>query len=788
MHMPKLRRGVARAAAIGAAALSATLIVGAGMASASPPSDPTGGAVPVPPHFYNGNVEGIRDTGSDTTIFMMQRIGDLYTGAGLYGCTLDASAGNFLYNTSDGTSTSVATTSAALTSGTPVTSLPVNALAGAIPVGTILEIGTQTATVSAAAAVAATSISVNSFTPSTTYASGTTISAPEAATSNLEYYCQAGQNADTTDVNDNWDRTEVTEGVDDVGSGAGQSQLCGSSSLVSPLPVDFARSSKPAGTACSTMVETGYAKDGVPVVTYPVNPSVYGSTSPSGVYTSINGGDVGTVDKGWLPGDPVGCTSNGSGCSGTKLSNISNNDNSASPTSATSTAYRIWCANSTATGEASQITDWGALTNLGDTTGGLEVQGVTLNLSAGTATVPNDPSTGALPTTIAAGQAITGPDIPASDTIKSIAGNVLTLNAAPNNNNTDTVRIITSTKLAEGQGMPIGIPIRVMGLNPASGTEATFTLFANQGVGSSGGCASNMNSNDASDPYSATKTGDNASAHVALENNSAQIEQYATADFPSDTVDQAIEVSTTLYIESNGVYQTSPYSAAATIGGTSYTALELNENGIAPDAATELANTYPTARTLFNIYNTNTVRASVGGFLNWICDANTNFLKGTDNSTGVNFDTELGNLISTVYGFPRLSDQTQAVSPATPADTQPAPNDSCQADLTVDTTEGQDTITLPGGTADFPVDIPNQGGLADNSATPYPTNQTGTPEASDPADTVVVASSNTPVADYVVSGSGTNTLTLAQPASATGAVTMTFGGVPAVTSVTNGQQ
>ena len=89
MHKHKLRTSVVRAAAVGAAALSATLIVGAGVASAaSAPSDPSGGATPVAPHFYNGNVEGIRDTGSDTTFFMMQKIGDLYTGAGLYGCTL----------------------------------------------------------------------------------------------------------------------------------------------------------------------------------------------------------------------------------------------------------------------------------------------------------------------------------------------------------------------------------------------------------------------------------------------------------------------------------------------------------------------------------------------------------------------------------------------------------------------------------------------------------------------------------------------------------------------------
>ena len=171
--MRKRKLSLVRAAAVGAAALSATLIVGGGVASASVPSDPPGGATPVPPHFYNGNVEGIRDTGSDTTFFMMQKIGDLYTGAGLYGCTLNSSAGQTLYNSSD----------------------------------------------------------------------------PASSTTNEEFFCQSGQNISTTDVNDNWDRTEVTEGVDDVGSGAGQNQLC--DALSTPLPVDFARSSKPAGTACS---------------------------------------------------------------------------------------------------------------------------------------------------------------------------------------------------------------------------------------------------------------------------------------------------------------------------------------------------------------------------------------------------------------------------------------------------------------------------------------------------------------------------------------------------------
>ena len=37
----------------------------------------------------------------------------------------------------------------------------------------------------------------------------------------MSFFCQSGANVDTADINDNWDRTEVTEGVDSVGSGAG---------------------------------------------------------------------------------------------------------------------------------------------------------------------------------------------------------------------------------------------------------------------------------------------------------------------------------------------------------------------------------------------------------------------------------------------------------------------------------------------------------------------------------------------------------------------------------------
>jgi len=216
--MHRRSRFTVRAWAINASVAALIGVLGwSAAASASTPADPPGGAVPVAPHFYNGNVEGIRSAGSDTTFFLMQKIGDLYTGAGLYGCTLNSSAGQTLYNSSD----------------------------------------------------------------------------PASATTNEEYYCVSGGNVSTTDVNDNWDRTEVTEGVDDIGSSAGQNQLC--AALSTPLPVDFARSAKPA-SGCATLVGTGYAKDGVAVIAYPVNPTTYG-TSTTAPYSNINGHVVQPADQ-----------------------------------------------------------------------------------------------------------------------------------------------------------------------------------------------------------------------------------------------------------------------------------------------------------------------------------------------------------------------------------------------------------------------------------------------------------------------------------------------------------
>jgi hypothetical protein len=581
------------AATVGVTALIASLGVGVGVAGAVP-ADPATGY----PSWNNGVVNGIRDTGSDTTFYMMQKIGDLYTSAGLYGCTLNSAAGQALFNAGF-TSTSA----------------------------------------------------------------------------NEEYYCRSGQNTTTSDTADNWSRTEVTEGVDDVGSGAGQNQLCGSSVLSSPLTVNFARSSKPEGTACGDLQETGYAKDGVPAVAFQINPSSYGTPAAGSPYASVDGGNIGDVAKGWLPGDPTAGPN-----TGTVLTNISNADNGGG---AGSTAYRLWCAT-----DSTRITDWGQLTNLGPN---LHIASVAVTNGSTTATAPAGFT---FPSSVASGQTITdltsSGDLAGGTKVSSTSGNTLTLSQAATGSGTDDLLIATGTTLPVGSGAAIGLPIRIVGVNSSSGTEATWLSYATSGVSGSAGCASTANTNAASDPNPATATGDNAGQHIALENNASQISDYAAADFPGDFGSQAVEVATSLYYESNGVYTTNPYAGSVTTNGIQSSAVKLTLNGQSPTTPNLLNNKYPTARTLFNIYRTGTVTASTAGFLNWICDSQSAIQKQKDNYTGINFDNELTTIIQS-FGFIRLTDSSAVASTGnTPADNVSGGgiNTSCASGLNSGNTAG----------------------------------------------------------------------------------------------------
>ena len=97
----QLRRRMAGVAVAGAAALALAGTAGAGVAGANT-NNPFGGSVLVPqegaPHFNTPQASTIiRTSGSDTTIFVMQKISDIYTTAGLYGCTLGLANGNPIF-------------------------------------------------------------------------------------------------------------------------------------------------------------------------------------------------------------------------------------------------------------------------------------------------------------------------------------------------------------------------------------------------------------------------------------------------------------------------------------------------------------------------------------------------------------------------------------------------------------------------------------------------------------------------------------------------------------------
>ena len=235
--------------------MTAMLTLTAGVASAgiTVPAYPTVGVYPTWDTAGTGTAGTqtasniVRGAGSDTTFFMMQQIGDLYTQAGLYGCTLIGSGAG-----------------------------------------------------------------------------------EDADCDNVSGTAPNYSDVATTDTVDNFDRTEVLQGVNKIGSGNGQKELCGT--LPTPDAVDYARSSKPAGSISGcNMVQLGYAKDSVPVTDFQSidpeavgTPSYYESQTFNGV--AFPTGGIGPVAAGWLPGDPKNCVAAGEGLEGTPCSGTPFND------------------------------------------------------------------------------------------------------------------------------------------------------------------------------------------------------------------------------------------------------------------------------------------------------------------------------------------------------------------------------------------------------------------------------------------------------------------------------
>jgi hypothetical protein len=472
-------------------------------------------------------------------------------------------------------------------------------------------------------------------------------------------HCNTTGNVDTTDPADNFNMTEVLQGVNAVGSGNGQQQLC--NFLATPQNVDYARSSKPVAsnagcTNQSTLIPTGYAKDSVQVVDWQnINPAAVGTATGyigqtfTGVSFPSTG--IGPVAAGWLPGDPTNCVAAGTGspaCSGTAFTDIDGSATSGAQPN--SVPYRLWCQTrlTASGGFLPRITDWGQLTNL----------------------------------------------------------------SAANNG---------GTAQAVGNGAPIGVPIRIIGVNKGSGTVATWFSFANSGETTVGdpqdvctGSPFNPNAASGTNPLvnDGYTPGGGINHEIALENNASQVGVIALANWPNDPADQAVDIATSLYFMSNGVYNSNPNAPVSQLTPgtgtvpagvpTAYTASQLNGNGVQPSILAERLNQFPTSRTLFNIYRNDNIKAAAGGYLNWQCSTagDGSWTKGLNQISGNNFDQDITNTINGTYGFSRLTDTTPELSAAviTPADNLIAPNSECAAQISF-TENGSTTLTLNTGTA-----------------------------------------------------------------------------------------
>lgn len=411
--------------------------------------------------------------------------------------------------------------------------------------------------------------------------------------------CASGASATsgTTDVVDNYDHVEVTTGLGKIGSGDGQKQLCGVETEPFAIP-DFARSSKPPSSSngCSDMIGLAYGKDAVPSVDFP------GAEGP-GTATSAGspwaGQIVGPLAAGWLP---AGNCVNGS---------------NTTPGSCNGTADPVTCDQSS-----------GPSVNPANTANGCSGIPFT-NLDGGPSAVG------------------------------SVAYDIY--NTSATNHITDWMQLTDTTNTADVGSAPKvsgkSFPILLPNVNTGSGTEFTFGLF----VDGTGG------STDANSANGGGICG-NVSSGI-LENNSAQFGGCAASDYPAtdpeQAADQAAEIASLLYYMSFGAYQSDIHDRLVTLSnGTQYAANVMTQSigGVVEVASTCTETfasctiwngTFPTARLLYNVYRTSTLRASTAGFLDWICNGLTADY-GTDQNTGLNYNAEITGDIQTKFEFDRI--------------------------------------------------------------------------------------------------------------------------------------
>jgi ABC-type phosphate transport system substrate-binding protein len=189
------------------------------------------------------------------------------------------------------------------------------------------------------------------------------------------------------------------------------------------------------------------------------------------------------------------------------------------------------------------------------------------------------------------------------------------------------------TKGSEGIGTVIGVPIYIPFVNTGSGTYSTWKTFV--------GCDPNTKNTD---------------AQTAQENDAPQLGDIAVADHGSDNIAASNQIAASLYYISYGVSQWRGYTYGSELPGRTPIPGKLTKiNNLAASQGAELAKTIATVRGLYNIYLPTKVRASMAGFLNYLCDTDAAHVNhGIDLTTGINYASELGNTIGTQFVFPQV--------------------------------------------------------------------------------------------------------------------------------------
>lgn len=402
-------------------------------------------------------------------------------------------------------------------------------------------------------------------------------------------------NNSATDELDDWSRNEFTNGAG-VGSGGGIGELCGSKPT-GGLSVDFARSSRAlgssdyAGTCNTTNLQTlNYADDSVVPLDFPQDGTVtIGSTPVCTTSTIASQLPVGGCQIGPVA---AGWTINGN-TGGTP-------DPLAGPYHGTpfndmtvfgppnTLANRIYCTST----NTNPITDWGQLT------------GSSSGLGTGTA---------------------------------------------------------------------VGIPIYVPFVNTASGTYSTYKGLV--------GCDTNSVNKDGqlTQENDAPQLGDEALAAASLASRWPNYSgTSATLTGTAANVNAENQLAASLYYISFGVALSHKYTAQTSLptgckGSAcvvpSFPGNQMTVDGVVasqkcafPDpgicttttggAPPNGNNDITTARQLYNVVKVDTIRGSVAGLMNYICDANNASEYGTDLTNGKNYSAEVVSTVVNNFGFP----------------------------------------------------------------------------------------------------------------------------------------